>query len=86
MAKPVLLTPEAATGIAGADGLHWMRCEADADLMAERLKSHFAKDPDGSAMGAHARAFVLGSHDWDAMLAPLETLVAEAGEGARNAA
>lgn len=86
MAKPVLLTPEAATGIDATDGLHWMQCTADADLTAERLKSHFANDPDGIAMGALARAFVLGSHDWDAMLAPLETLVAEAGEGARNAA
>lgn len=86
MAKPVLLTPQAATGIEATDGLHWMQCVADADLMAERLKTHFANDPDGMAMGAHARAFVLGSHDWDAMLAPLETLVAEAGEGARNAA
>lgn len=86
MAKPVLLTPEAATGIDAADGLHWMQCEANADLMAERIKSHFANDPDGSAMGAHARRFALGSHDWNAMLAPLETLVAEAGGGARNAA
>ncbi|BDW82767.1 glycosyl transferase [Erythrobacter sp. Dej080120_24] len=86
MAKPALLTPEAATGIEATDGLHWMQCVADADLMAERLKTHFANDPDGMAMGAHARAFVLRSHDWDAMLAPLETLVAEAGEGARNAA
>ncbi|MEM6475480.1 MAG: TIGR03087 family PEP-CTERM/XrtA system glycosyltransferase [Pseudomonadota bacterium] len=83
MAKPVLLTPEAATGIAARDGEHWLVCEADAEAMAKRFKALWTKRGDGGELGSAARQFVLDHHVWDAMLAPLETLVSEV---ARNAA
>jgi sugar transferase (PEP-CTERM/EpsH1 system associated) len=92
MARPVLLTPEAATGIDARDGKHWMVESADAALWVARYE---ALRSDGSArqtLGQSARAFVLEHHTWDAMLAPLEELVRpnstaqSAGEGARNAA
>ena len=86
MARPVLLTKEAATGIDAVDGQHWMLCEAEPEAMSERIDALRA-DPDAAkAMGEAARKFVLKHHNWDAMLAPLEGLV-DVGHGeARDAA
>jgi len=86
MAKPVLLTPEAATGIDADDNEHWMLCDADPEQMANRLTIHFATTGSDTAMGKAARQFVLTAHDWNAMLSPLESLVSAQGEGTKNAA
>ena len=86
MARPVLLTPEAATGIDASDGVHWMQCAADAAAMAERFDA-MQKPPDQAiAIGKAARQFVLDHHDWDAMLAPLDHMVDASASGARHAA
>jgi len=86
MARPVVLTPEAATGIAASDGEDWLICPPDPAAMCaaiEALLSH----PDAHArIGAAARAFVLGHHGWEAMLAPLAGLLGMTGEGKRHAA
>jgi len=75
MARPVLLTRQAATGIDAVDGKHWMLCEDDPDAMAARIDDLRANPDAAIAMGEAARQFVLDHHNWDAMLAPLATLV-----------
>ncbi len=80
MTKPVVLTQEAATGIAAVDGEHWLVAPADPEQMAARIEAALA-DPDAlSELGASARQFVLDHHAWDAMLEPLGHLVRPAGE------
>lgn len=86
MQRPVLLTPQAATGIDAEDGLHWVKCEADPAEMVQRAESLLADPKLAVAMGKAARSFVLTNHDWDAMMAPLEGLLINHDEEARNAA
>ncbi|MCK0128253.1 TIGR03087 family PEP-CTERM/XrtA system glycosyltransferase [Erythrobacter sp. F6033] len=86
MAKPVLATPEAATGIPATDGRDWMVCQADAQAMIARLTQVIGDQTANSEMGRNAREFVLNHHSWDAMLAPLEAMVATNRPEARNAA
>lgn len=86
MARPVLVTPQAATGIDAKNGAHWLKCDADPQAMCERIEALLAHPPTAANLGLAARQFVLDHHDWDAMLAPLEALVRGEGEGARNAA
>lgn len=81
MARPVVLTPEAATGIAAADGVHWLVSPPDAEAMAQRIAALIGAPEAASRMGAAARAFVLSHHGWDAMLAPLGPLIAGEGKG-----
>ncbi|WP_086735043.1 TIGR03087 family PEP-CTERM/XrtA system glycosyltransferase [Erythrobacter colymbi] len=86
MAKPVVLTPDAATGIAAQDGAQWIVCPPDPQAMADRIAALLA-DPDASArIGAAARRFVCDHHAWEAMLAPLAGLLGKGGEGQRHAA
>ncbi len=75
MAKPVLVTPEAATGISAKDGEHWLLCKADAQVMCERVEPLLANQTAREKLGSAARQFVLDHHGWDAMLAPLAELV-----------
>jgi polysaccharide biosynthesis protein PslH len=86
MAKAVVVTPEAATGIAAQDGSQWLISPPDADAMCTRMAPLLA-DPDArEQMGLAARQFVLDHHGWDAMLSPLAALVGMVGEGTRHAA
>ncbi|MEM7688270.1 MAG: TIGR03087 family PEP-CTERM/XrtA system glycosyltransferase [Pseudomonadota bacterium] len=87
MARPVLLTPEAATGIDSRDGEHWMVAEADPEAMLKRFSELMADRGAAARMGQAARDFVLAHHDWEAMLAPLDALVFGSDhDEARNAA
>jgi glycosyltransferase involved in cell wall biosynthesis len=74
MARPVLLTPDAATGIAGTDGVHFAVEESDSALAARALDL-LADRKAAAAMGAAARRFVVETMSWPAMLAPLPELV-----------
>ncbi|MEO0418072.1 MAG: TIGR03087 family PEP-CTERM/XrtA system glycosyltransferase [Pseudomonadota bacterium] len=85
MARPVLLTPQAATGIDALDGMHWMVEGGDAAAMLDRFDALMAKPDSAERMGEAARAFVVGNHAWEAMLAPLEAFV-EPNQDVRNAA
>lgn len=86
MARPVVLTPEAATGIAARDGVHWLVSPADPAAMAGRIADLLTDREAAGRLGAAARRFVIAEHGWEAMLAPLAGLVGIERERARHAA
>jgi sugar transferase (PEP-CTERM/EpsH1 system associated) len=86
MARAVVLTPEAATGIAARDGAEWCVAPPDPQAMTARLAALLAAPDTRAQMGGAARRFVLDHHGWDAMLAPLGGMVGMSAEGQRNAA
>ena len=86
MAKPVVLTLEAATGIAADDSAHWLVCPPDPVLMAARIEFLLSDSEAAARIGAAARRFVLERHDWEAMLSPLARLLGRDGGGQRHAA
>ncbi len=81
MARPVLLTPAAATGIDAAHGEHFALAEAPA-AMAERALALLADPVGTAAMGAAARRFVMEECGWDRVLAPLRALIAGEADAA----
>ncbi len=86
MAKPVVLTLEAATGIAADDSVHWLVCPAEPELMAARIEFLLSDSEAAARIGASARRFVLERHDWEAMLAPLARLLGRDAGDQRHAA
>ncbi|WP_298466743.1 TIGR03087 family PEP-CTERM/XrtA system glycosyltransferase [uncultured Erythrobacter sp.] len=86
MARPVLLTPEAATGITAVDDEHWMVSTADAQAMLARFDAIWTDRNSAERMGETAREFVLTNHAWDAMLSPLDQLVTATPNETRDAA
>ncbi len=86
MARPVVLTPEAATGIAAVDGEHWLVCPPDPAAMADRIAGLIAAPETAARIGSAARRFVFDHHGWEAMLAPLAGLLGKGREGRRDAA
>ena len=86
MARPVVLTPEAATGIAAEDGTHWLVAPPDPHAMAERITALVADREAAARIGIAARQFVLDHHGWEAMLAPLAGLIGMSPEDQRHAA
>ncbi|HEY7806433.1 MAG TPA: TIGR03087 family PEP-CTERM/XrtA system glycosyltransferase [Croceibacterium sp.] len=87
MARPVLLTPDAATGIGGEDGVQFAVEDSDYALVARALS--LLEDPAAAdTMGVAARRFVIDNLSWPATLAPLPALVGRAPktEGRRDAA
>ena len=74
MAMPVLLSPEAATGIDGEDGVHFTIAEGDRTMIGRALA--LLEDRDRSLeMGEAARAFVLDHQSWPAMLSELGAML-----------
>ena len=79
MARPVVLTSAAATGIGARDG-HQFAIAEGAPALAARVLALLDDGDAALAMGASARAFVLAHAGWDAVLAPLRAMVlADAG-------
>ena len=78
MARPVLVTPQAATGIDAADGVHLAVADGD-DALTERALALLAGKVASAHMGKAARRFVLEHRSWDAMLAGLPTLAGFSG-------
>ena len=74
MGRPVLLSPEAATGIAAEDGAHFA-VEASDDALAERALALLGDRQGSAAMGAAARRLVVETMSWPAVLASLPALV-----------
>jgi sugar transferase (PEP-CTERM/EpsH1 system associated) len=84
MARPVLLTPGAATGIGGENGVHYAVEDEDAKL-ATRALALLGDAARALTMGAAARRFVVEHKGWDAALAPVRSLLGPS-EDARYAA
>ncbi|MBU2341449.1 MAG: TIGR03087 family PEP-CTERM/XrtA system glycosyltransferase [Alphaproteobacteria bacterium] len=85
MARPVLLSPEAATGIEAREGEHFAICRDDADFVA--AAGEIAADQTrAGAMGRAARGFVMAEMSWEAIEAQLAGIVGRGQGGARHAA
>lgn len=83
MARPVVLTSGAATGISAQGGTAFAVADSDAAL-AEAANALLSDAAKAGAMGRSARAFVITRHGWDAMLAPMAGLLGmESADDAR---
>ena len=85
MARAVLASPEAATGIAARDGAE-IAIAADDAAFAARALALLAEPDAREAIGQAARRFVLDKQSWPAMLADLPGIVDIAPGRARRAA
>jgi len=74
MARPVVLTPEAATGIAAEDGVHFAVGGND-EALAARMLELVADPANARVMGEAARRRVIERMGWPAMLAELPEIV-----------
>jgi sugar transferase (PEP-CTERM/EpsH1 system associated) len=74
MARPVLATSAAATGLPGKDGVHFAVADSDEGL-AERALDLLARRGAAEAMGVAARRLVVETASWPAMLAELPGMV-----------
>ncbi len=79
MARPVVLTPAAATGIPGEDDVHFAVAETD-EALVERVLGLLARPSAARALGQAARRMVVERMSWEAMLAPLPAIVGRAPE------
>ncbi|WP_271077708.1 TIGR03087 family PEP-CTERM/XrtA system glycosyltransferase [Aurantiacibacter sp. MUD61] len=74
MARPVVVSPDAATGIPARSNQHFVIAEDDSAFIANLLR--LAKETAvAEAMGTAARQFVIDHMSWPAMLADLPELV-----------
>jgi len=80
MARPVVLTSAAATGIGGRDGVHFAVADGAAALAA-RVLMLLAHRAAATAMGEAARDYVLAYAGWDQVLAPLPAMMGWADGG-----
>lgn len=85
MRLPVVLTAEAATGIGGSDGQHYLVGHDDAELVA-KVCALLGDAQRRSAIGAAARHYVVDKLSWQATLAPLAAMLGCAETAARDAA
>ena len=84
MARPVLLSNEAATGIPATDKRHFEICGTDGQFVDAAIA--LAEEPAlAHEMGAAARRFVSENMSWDAFYAEIARLVSVQGRG-RHAA
>jgi sugar transferase (PEP-CTERM/EpsH1 system associated) len=74
MARPVVASAAAATGIDAAPGEHLLVAD-DAAAMADAVGSLFDDRAAAAAMGQAARARMIARYGWDARLAPLGDLL-----------
>ena len=74
MARPVVLTGAAATGIDATDGDHFAIAEG-AEALAARVLALIADRENARAMGTAARRWVLAHAGWDQVLAPLPMIM-----------
>lgn len=85
MALPVVVSAEAATGIAGRDGEHFVVANTD-EALAEAVLALLDDPPRARALGQAARRFVVDNVSWEAALAPLAGIVTGPAGDARHAA
>lgn len=86
MARPVLLSQEAATGIDATDGEHFAIGRSDAELIAKGI-ALLEDGPASLIIAAAARRYVAEQQGWSAMLRPLGKICGfETSEVKRDAA
>ncbi|MBB4858524.1 sugar transferase (PEP-CTERM/EpsH1 system associated) [Novosphingobium chloroacetimidivorans] len=85
MALPVVLTPEAATGIGARDGAQ-LSIASDDDALAAACIALLQDLPHARSMGRAAREYVVGHASWSAALADLTQLAGYAPMAARDVA
>lgn len=85
MARPVLATPQAATGIAARDGQEFVVADG-ADALARAALSLLHDKVRAATIGQSARAYVVANCGWDGVLAPLAGLLGLSGPEAPRAA
>jgi sugar transferase (PEP-CTERM/EpsH1 system associated) len=85
MALPVVLSPEAATGIDARRDEHFVVARSDEDL-ARATIALFDDAIRARKLGEDARRFVVEQASWEAALAPLAEIVAGSVRSARDAA
>ena len=85
MARCVIATREAATGIDAKHGREWVVAETDAAFVTSALHL-LARPAEREEIGRNARAFVLNHMGWQATTADLPALLgfAKAGAGAKR--
>lgn len=74
MARPVVVSEEAATGIDASDGVHFAVGRDDQELIGHCLRL-LADEQEATAIGANARRFVVEHKSWEAAMAPLAELI-----------
>jgi len=79
MARPVVLTPAAATGIPGTDAVHYAVAPDD-EALVDRALGLLARPASARALGQAARRLVVERMSWPAMLAGLPAIVGRAAE------
>lgn len=85
MGLPVVLTPEAATGIGASDGDHFRIAQSDDALINATIE--LARDARmARRMGAAARQYVIDNASWKAALSSLPEIVGLTRQGDRDAA
>lgn len=85
MTLPVVLTPEAATGIPARHGTHFAIGESDAAMVSAIL--YLLRDRrHARAMGQAARRFIVEQASWQSALAALPEMVGWQGRSRRDAA
>ncbi|HEY0959391.1 MAG TPA: TIGR03087 family PEP-CTERM/XrtA system glycosyltransferase [Novosphingobium sp.] len=85
MARPVVLTPEAATGIGARHGTHFAVGEDDADMIGAVL--YLLRDQrQARSMGQAARHFILEEMSWQSALASLSEMIGWQSRAVRDAA
>ena len=67
MARPVMLTQEAATGIPARDGEHFLVERTEQEAMVERMRWLLADRAHGQRIGLAARQFVSAQMSWEAV-------------------
>lgn len=86
MARPIVLSREAATGIDAVDGQHFAIGEDDRELITAALDL-LSNGPKSLQMAAAARHYVTAEQSWSAMLAPLAGICGfDTSTGQRDAA
>ncbi|WP_068077107.1 TIGR03087 family PEP-CTERM/XrtA system glycosyltransferase [Novosphingobium lentum] len=85
MARPVLVTSAAATGIGAVDGVELAIADGAAPL-AERAIDLLGHVERASAMGVAGRRFVIAHRSWASVLEPLSDLVGQDRRARRDAA
>ena len=81
MARPVVASPEAATGLAAADAGALEVATQPADW-ALRVCALLAEPARGADLGQAGREYVLGHHSWQANLGPLHAMLEQSEEAA----